>query len=246
MSATSERVRAELEAQTGVDFRRYADDDLIDAVTGWSGIVGLVKEFGISLAIGAVVAGAAVVAALLSPIGIEAQIGLVVGGVVAAIGVLVGMFALRARRRAPAEALKVFELTETMVDQVAEDVATGRIEVTPAQAVRGLALVAAAPALTRVAQRRFPLVGTLAAPAVGALLTRVLARVWPSTASGGPPLVGLEGTARSLHQTITGVERTVIPKLARAVRWVTLPLIVAGAALVVIGVLVAAISILTA
>ena len=61
--------------------------------------------------------------------------------------------------------------------------------VSAAQAARGLALVAAAPALTRVAQRRFPLVGTVAAPAVGAMLTRTLARVWPSTTGGPPPYV---------------------------------------------------------
>ena len=181
MSAASEKVRAELVTETGVDFRRYADDDLIDAVSGWSGIVGFAKDFGISLAAAAAVVLVAIAMAVVSDLEAEARVGVIVGGVVAGVGVMAIIFGLRARKRAPSEAAKVFELTSTMVDRVAEDVATGRITVTPGQAARGLAIVAAAPALTRVAQRRFPLIGTLAAPAVGALLTRVLVRVWPQT-----------------------------------------------------------------
>ena len=245
MSATSERVRAELQTQTGVDFRRYADDDLIDAVSGWSGLVGLAKDFGISLGIGLGVVLVAVVVALASGLAVEAGVGVIVGGVVAGLGVMVAFFALRARRRAPTEAAKVFDLSSAMVDRVAEDVATGRVTVTPAQAVRGLALVAAAPALTRVAQRRFPLLGTLAAPAVGALLTRVLARVWPSGGEGHP-LVGLEGTARRLNEAVRSAEVVVLPKLARAVRWATMPILVAGAVLVAIGVATALLSVATA
>lgn len=245
MSATSERVRAELEAETGVDFRRYADDALIDAVTGWSGIVALATEFGISLGFGALVAVIAIAVAFIGNFGFEARVGVIVGGLIVGLGVILVMFALRGRRRAPSEAEKVFELTETMVDRVAEDVATGRITVTAAQAARGLAIVAAAPALTRVAQRRFPLVGTLAAPAVGALLTRTLARVWPA-ASGGLPLTGLEGTARRLNDAVAAARRAVIPKLATTVRWATLPLIIAGTVLGLIGLGVAAVSIFTA
>jgi hypothetical protein len=246
MSATSGRIRAELQAQTGADFRRYADDDLIDAVSGWSGLVGLAKDFGISLALGiglALVAGAV---ALTTELDAEAQVGVIIGGIVAGLGAMIAFFALRARKRAPSEAAKVFELTGAMVDRVAEDVATGRITVTASQAARGLALVAAAPALTRIAQRRFPLVGTLAAPAVGALLTRVLARVWPAGGAGGQPLVGLEGTARRLNEAVGDAETAVIPKLARAVRWVTVPILVAGLVILAIGCLTALLSIVTA
>ena len=104
MSATSERVRAELQTQTGVDFRRYADDDLIDAVTGWTGLLGLAKDFAISFLIGLSVILAAVIVALATGMEAEADAGLIVGGVVAGLGVMVGFFALRARRRGPAEA----------------------------------------------------------------------------------------------------------------------------------------------
>ena len=245
MSATSERVRAELQTQTGVDFRRYADDDLIDAVTGWTGLLGLAKDFAISFLIGLSVILAAVIVALATGMEAEADAGLIVGGVVAGLGVMVGFFALRARRRGPAEAAKVFDLTGGMVDRVAEDVATGRVTVTPAQAVRGLALVAAAPALTRVAQRRFPLLGTLAAPAVGAFLTRILARVWPK-GSDGPPLVGLEETARRLNEAVLSAETAVLPKFTKAVRWATLPILLAGGVLVVIGIVTAVLSVATA
>lgn len=244
MNATSEKVRAELEAETGVDFRRYADDDLIDAVSGWSGLVGLAKDFGISLASAAAVVLVAVGAAVVFDLEVEGRIGVIVGGVVVGIGVLAIMFAFRARKRAPSEAANIFELTSTMVDRVAEDVATGRITVTAAQAARGLAIVAAAPALTRVAQRRFPLVGTLAAPAVGSLLTRVLARVWPQI-GGGNPMVGLEGTARRLNDAVSVAQTAVLPKLATAVRWATLPLLVGGFALAGLGVVVAVLSVVT-
>lgn len=67
MSATSERIRADLVANTGVDFAAYRDDDLIDALSGWSGILGLATDLLIGLAggialvvgIGALVAAAA-------------------------------------------------------------------------------------------------------------------------------------------------------------------------------------------
>ena len=245
MSATSERIRAELQAQTGADFWRYADDDLIDAVSGWSGLVGLAKDFGISLALGIGLALIAVAVALTTGLDAEAQVGVLIGGIVAGLGAMIAFFALRARKRAPSEAAKVFELTGAMVDRVAEDVATGRITVTPSQAARGLALVAAAPAMTRVAQRRFPLVGTLAAPAVGALLTRVLARVWPA-GGASEPLVGLEGTARRLNEAVGDAQTAVIPKLAKAVRWVTVPILVAGFVILAIGCLTALLSIVTA
>jgi hypothetical protein len=245
MSATSERIRAELQAQTGADFRRYADDALIDAVSGWSGLVGLAKDFGISLALGIGLALVAVAVALTTGLDAEAQVGVLIGGIVVGLGAMVAYFALRARKRAPSEAAKVFELTGAMVDRVAEDVATGNITVTPSQAARGLALVAATPALTRVAQRRFPLIGTLAAPAVAALLTRVLARVWPA-GGGGHPLVGLEGTARRLNEAVGDAQTAVIPKLATAVRWVTVPILVAGFVIMAIGSLIVLLSIVAA
>lgn len=244
LNTTSERVRGELLAETGVDFRRYADDDLIDAVTGWSGIVALATEFGISLALGASVALVAIVLAVVIDLDFESRVGIVVGGLIAALGVLVAMFARRGRRRASDEAAKVFDLTEAMVDRVAVDVASGRINVTPAQAAKGLTIVAAAPALTRVAQRRFPLVGTLAAPAVGVLLTRTIARLWPTTDGDGIPLAGLEGTARRLNEAVGSARRVVLPKLAAAIRWATFPLSVTGYLLVLIGAAVVVISFL--
>lgn len=245
MNATSEKVRAELQAETGVDFKRYADDDLIDAVSGWSGLMGLAKDFGTSLAAAALVLAVAVGSALVGRWPVEIRIGVIVGGVLAAVGVLAVMFAFRARKRAPTEAAKIFELTSSMVDRVAEDVATGRLTVTPTEAARGLALVAAAPALTRVAQRRFPLVGMVAAPAVGALLTRVLARVWPQT-GGGSAMLGLEGTARRLNEAVSSAEAAVLPKLATGVRWATIPLLLGGFLIGGLGVVIALASIATA
>lgn len=245
MSATSQRVRAELRAETGVDFNRYRDDDLMDAVSGWSGVLGLVGDGLMALGVGVVVILVTGSVGLVVTSAPEARIGMIVASVVAGTGVGVIVFSVRARGRLPAEADKVFALTSAMADRVAVDVAGGRLSVTAAQAARGLAIVAAVPALTRVAQRRFPLIGTLMAPLVGSILARGLARVWPDSRDGDA-LVGLEGTARRLDQAIGSARSAVVPKLATAVRWVTLPLIVGGCVLLTIAFLVGVLSVISA
>lgn len=244
MSSTASRLRAELQAETGVDFATYADDELMDAVTGWSGLVGLAFDLLVAVGIGAATLVVSVIGAGAMGLEAEAPIGVVVAGFVAGAGLAALVFALRARRRAPAEVTKVFDLAGVMVERVADDVATGKLSVGVGDAARGLAIVAAVPALTRVAQRRFPLVGTLAAPATGALLARVLSRVWPT--GGGQPLTGIEGPARSLRQALDSARGTIVPKLATAVRWATFPLLVGGVTLVAIGIVVGFVSVVTA
>lgn len=242
MSRSSERIRADLQARTGIDFARYADDELLEAVTGWSGLKGLLID-----ALSALVAGVAivVVAALVAAAtdaSRQAVVGLVVGGVVAGFGVSAGVFAFRLRHRAPEEVGKVFDLAGAMVDRVAGDISRGDLVVSYTDAAKGIALVAAVPAMTRVARRRFPLVGTLAAPAVGAIVTRVLTRVWP-TGMGDAVTARVEGTSHRLEETLHAARERAVPKLATAMRWATLPLLVAAGTLTVLGVAVALISV---
>jgi hypothetical protein len=234
MSRPSERVRADLQARTGVDFTRYADDDFLDAVTGWSVLKGLVVDAGLSVGAGLILAIVALAFVLISAVDGEAAVGVVIGAVVAGIGITAAFFGLRLRRRAPDELGRVFDASAAMTDRVAADIASGELVVSYADAVKGMTLVAAIPALTRAAQRRFPLVGTVTAPVIGAVITRALSRVWPSSA--GEAVAGrLEGTTRRLEGALQSARSRTVPKLATAMRWATMPLLVAGTVLVVLG-----------
>jgi hypothetical protein len=244
MSRSSERIRADLQARTGIDFARYADDELIDAVTGWSGLKGLLIDAGSALVAGVAVVVVALVATA-ADYPRQTVVGLVVGGVVAGFGVSAGVFAFRLRRRAPEEVGKVFDLARAMVDRVAADISRGDLVVSYTDAAKGIALVAAVPAITRVARRRFPLIGTIAAPAVGAVLTRVLTRVWP-TGMGDAVTARVEGTSHRLEETLQAARERAVPKLATAMRWATLPLLAAGGTLTILGLAVALISVASA
>lgn len=234
MSRSSEKIRADLQARTGVDFTRYADDDFLDAVTGWSVLKGLVADAALSLGAGLALVAAAIVIALVTSVDGEAAVGVVVGAVVAGFGISAAVLAVRLRRRAPDELGRVFDASAAMSDRVAADISSGELVVSYADAVKGMTLVAAIPALTRAAQRRFPLVGTVAAPVIGAMLIRALNRVWP--ASAGEMMAGrLEGTTRRLEGALQTARSRTVPKLATAMRWATLPLLVAGAVLMVMG-----------
>lgn len=245
MSDTSERIRAELKAETGVDFADYRDDDLIDAVTGWSGLLGLAGDFLVAVGVGLGIAVAGIVIVLTTAIDGEAGAGMSIGAAIAGLGAVALTFGLRARHRIPGEIDRVFDLTSAMVDRVADDIEAGTLTVTTGQAARGLAIVAAAPALTRVAQRRFPLVGTLAAPIAGALMTKVLARVWPKDL-GGEHLHGLDRPARKLEGALDNARRATVPRLTRAVRWATLPLLIGGCLVIGVGGVVGLIALVTA
>lgn len=234
MTSPAARVGADLQARTGIDFSRYVDDELVDSITGWSGLLGLVRALAVAVGTGLVVVVVCVTLAAIAEMSSDERTGLVIGGIVVGAGVAGFVFALRLRRRIPAEAGKVFDVAAASVDRVAADVAAGRLTVTAGDAARGVTLVAAIPALTRAARRRFPLVGTAAAPAVGAVLSRALMRVWP-TGSGAIPLAGLESPARRLEETLKGVRQSVLPKVATAVRWATLPLLVGGIVLTLLG-----------
>lgn len=235
MTSPAGRIRAELQASTGVDFAEYADDEFVDAITGWSGLVGLIKEAAIAVSAGlAVVVGAALVAAF-GPIDGDAATGLVIGGVVAGIGTTVLVLALRVRRRIPIEITRVFEVAARMADRVAEDIAGGRLTISATDAARGVAIVAAVPALTRATQRRFPLLGTAVAPVAGSILSRSLIRVWPG-GRGSIPIDRLEGPARHLDTALASAREGVVSKLGTAVRWATLPLVVAGSSVMVLGI----------
>lgn len=234
MSSPSSRTRADLHTRTGIDFSQYVDDELVDSITGWSGLLGLVKELGMSIGIGLLVAVGAIVVAVVRESSSDESTGLVIGGIVTGTGVAAFTFALRLRRRIPAEANKVFEVAGAAADRVARDVASGRLTISSGDAARGVTLVAAIPALTRAARRRFPLLGTVAAPMAGAILSRALMRVWP-TGHAATPLSGLERPARRLEDTLRTVSQSVLPRVTTAVRWATLPLAAGGLALVVLG-----------
>lgn len=241
MSSRAARVRADLQARTGVDFAEYVDDELVDSVTGWSGLLGIIREAALSVGMGLLVVVAAIAVASTVELSGDESAGLIIGGAVGGIGTVALTLAARLRSRIPAEANKVFEVAGAAADRVARDVGSGRLTVTAGDAARGLALVAAIPALTRAAQRRFPLVGLVAAPAVGAVLGRALARVWPA-GQGTTPLSGLERPARRLEETLETVGETALPRISTAVRWATLPLMAAGVVLAVLGVTVILIS----
>lgn len=234
MTSPASRVRADLQARTGIDFSQYVDDELVDSITGWSGLLGVVKELGVSLGIGLLVVAAALVIALVSQPGSDASAGLVIGGGVTGVGAAALTFALRLRRRIPTEASKVFEVASAAAERVGRDVASGRLAISAEDAARGVTLVAAIPALTRAARRRFPLVGTLAAPVVGAVLSRALVRVWPS-GQGTAPLSGLDRPARRVQRTVQAIGESILPSVKTVIRWATLPLAVGGLVLVAIG-----------
>lgn len=245
MSRSSERIRADLQARTGIDFARYADDELIDAVTGWSGLKGLLMDAGSALVAGGSVVVVVALVAAAADYPRQTVVGLIVGGVGAGFGVSAGVFAFLLRRRAPEEVGKVFDLAGVMVDRVAADIAGGDLVVSYIDAARGIALVAAVPAMTRVARRRFPLIGTIAAPAVGAIVTRAMTRVWP-TGRGDAVTARVEGTSHRLEETLHAARERALPKLASAMRWATLPLLVAAGTLTILGVTVALISVASA
>lgn len=235
------QLRADLQARTGVDFAEYADDEFVDTVTGWSGLLGLVKDLAIAVGAGLLLVIVAIILAVNLDLSGNASSGLVIGSVIAGAGVTALCFALLIRRRVPTEAAKVFDVAGRMADRVAGDLASGKLTIGVNEAARGVALVAAIPALTRATQRRFPLVGMIFAPAAGALVGRVIARVWPAS-SGSTPLTGLEKPTRQLEQTLGSVRAAVVPRLATAVRWVSLPLLLGGVVLIILGTAVALIS----
>lgn len=241
MNSPAARLRADLQARTGVDFAQYVDEELVDSVTGWSGLLGVIRELAISVGVAlAIVTGAVIVAATVD-LSTDESSGTIIGGVVLAFGAAAATFALRLRQRIPAEAGKVFDVAGTAVDRVAADVASGRLRITAGDAARGVTVVAAIPALTRVARRRFPVLGLLAAPAVGTVLTRALLRVWPG-GQDATPLTGLERPARHLEETLRAVGAATLPRVSTAVRWATIPLLVGGAVLAFLGLAVIALS----
>lgn len=230
-----------MRARTGIDFAEYVDDELVDSVTGWSGLLGVVRELALSVGGGIVLAGGVIGTAFVADLDGDETIGLIVAGLMAGAGAAALTFALRLRRLVPTEVAKVFDVAAAAADRVARDVSSGRLTITAGDAARGVTLVAAIPALTRAARRRLPVLGLMVAPAVGAVLSRALVRVWP-TREGTRPLSGLERPARRLHGTLDRVSDTVMPGIERAVRWATLPLAVAGAVLATLGVTVAAVA----
>lgn len=241
MSSHAARTRADLQARTGVDFAEYIDDELVDSVTGWSGLLGIIREAALGAGVGLVLIATSIAIAWTADLSDDESAGLVIGGVVAGVGAASVTFAVRLRRRIPAEASKVFEVAGSAVDRVARDVASGRLTVTAGDAARGLTLVAAIPALTRAARRRFPVLGLVAAPAVGAVLGRALGRVWPA-GQGTTPLTSLERPARRLEETLATVGQSALPRLATTVRWATLPLLAGGMVLAILGMSVIVIS----
>lgn len=228
-------LRAQLQASTGVDFAGYADAEFVDTITGWSGLWAIVKEAAVSLAVGVAVAAVAIVAASTSGAESDASTGMVISGVVGGLGVALAVFALRLRRRIPTEVDRVFEVSARLADRVAADIAAGDLQVSASDAARGIVVVAAVPALVRVTERRLPVLGMVLGPVAGSMVSRVLLRVWPS----GKLALTLDrfGSATDrLHATLSAARDAIVPRLGRAVRWATLPLLLAGGALVVVAV----------
>lgn len=236
-----ERLRAELETETGIDFARYRDDAFVDAVTGWTGLVGVVKDLLVAMLVAGVVAVSVVAASLLRDGKIGTTVGAIVGGVVLAGGTFTVVFVRRIRVRIPAETDHVFVVTARMADALATEVTAGTIQLTPAQASRGLALVAAVPAITAVARRRFPVAGLVVAPVASGILSRTLLRLWP-TGDGGEAIRGMDDWLHRLQAATARARAAVVPRVATTVRWVTLPLTLVGLALCGIGAAVTALA----
>lgn len=245
MNRTALRVRGELEQATGIDFAGYADPELVDALTGWTGALGVVRDLAVSLAAVLAVGIVAMVAAWQLVTGFDPRAGVVIGGIVAGLGVGAWVFTTRIRRRIPTEVERVIDLSGRLVDRVGDDMRTGRLSVGANQVAEGLALVAVVPALTRVTRRRIPVVGLVIAPLIGNLLTRILVAVWPRSGTGGAIGLGGGGAARMVDQALDSARSSIMPRLDRGVRWATLPLLAAGLILVLMGGTVAALSIIS-
>lgn len=234
MPSPAARIRADLQARTGVDFAEYADDEFVDAISGWSGLLGLARDLALAVGAGLAVIVLFVTVTVVSDLEDPQPTGVVIGGIVAAAGVAVLVFALLVRRRIPSEVSRVFDVSERLGRRVADDLASGRLNVTVSEAARGVVMVAAIPALVRASRRRFPLVGTVVGPVVGTLLGRAIPRLWPA-GSRSASISGLEGPARRLDAALESARRAVLPRLATGVRWATLPLLLAGFVLAFIG-----------
>ncbi len=243
MNASSSHLRAELQARTGIDFADYADDELVDAVTGWSGLVGLVGDLLIAAGTGLAVLVSLSLAAALGEWSPEERIALVATGATLGLGTAALLLVRRVRRRTPRETTRAFDLAGRMAGRVASDIESGRLKVGVGDAARGLVIVAALPTMTRVARRRFPLVGLLVAPVTTALVTRILTRAWPPGAAGTPP-DSVAATARRIEFTLDSARDTVVSRLEAAVRWATLPLLAGGVTLILVGATIALISLM--
>jgi hypothetical protein len=244
MNRTALRLRAELEEATGVDFARYADRELADALTGWTGTKGIARDLLVALAVAGAVIVTAILAAWLAVSGFDPRAGLVIGGVVAGLGAGVWSFSSRLRRRIPTEVERVIGLSERLAGRVTADLRAGRLSIGANQLAEGLAVVAVIPAVAAATRKRAPLVGLLVAPLIANLLTRILVALWPRSRPAGGAGISGDGVERLVAQALEAARPAILPRLGRGVRWATLPLTAAGLILTVMGVTVAALSLL--
>lgn len=244
MNRTALRLRAELEETTGIDFARYADRELADALTGWTSAKGIARDLLVALAVTGAVIVIAILAAWLAVSGFDPRAGLVIGGVVAGLGAGVWTFSSRLRRRIPTEVARVIDLSERLVGRVSADLRAGHLSVGANQLAEGLAVVVVIPAVAGATRKRAPLVGLVVAPLIANLLTRILVALWPRPRPTGGAGTSGESVERLLAQALEAARPAVLPRLGRGVRWATLPLTAAGSILIVMGVTVAALSLL--
>jgi len=209
---------------------------VIDTVTGWSGLVGLARDLALALAVGLLVIVAAVIVATRPGLDELQPTGVTIGGIIAGLGAAAVTAVVRVRARIPREVSRVFDVSEDLARRVGDDLASGRLRLSTTEAARGLVLVAAIPALVRASRRRFPLIGTLVAPVLGEILSRILGRLWPGGTREIEPPGGDGSPKRQVMAVLSSVRQRILPRLATGVRWVTLPLLLAGGTVLLVGV----------
>jgi hypothetical protein len=139
---------------------------------------------------------------------------------------------------------RVIGLSERLAGRVTADLRAGRLSIGANQLAEGLAVVAVIPAVAAATRKRAPLVGLLVAPLIANLLTRILVALWPRSRPAGGAGISGDGVERLVAQALEAARPAILPRLGRGVRWATLPLTAAGLILTVMGVTVAALSLL--
>jgi hypothetical protein len=216
----SERIRLRLLEETGIDIAAYRTNEVLATVSGWTSLLRLVTDGLISLA---VVLVATLATLLLVGLGHFGERELVLVLALPGLGVGIGLltFVRRIRSTLPGEVDRIFNLAERLAERITADAGDRRIPVSTL--ARAAVMVGVVPVIGLVAGRRVPLVGIV----VGVVLERVVAvtldRTWPERPSeGGAVEFG------SVGSSLAEWRKAAVPRVARVVRWVTLPMFIYG------------------
>jgi hypothetical protein len=231
--ALSERIRAQVRTETGIDFAKYrrqadrivvSDPDLGGRLLRDAVLISAAGLGVVVLVVGLVVAtDVSGVAAFLA----------VLGSLIAGLGVAALVAAGRARIRIPTEIDAAFGIASRVADEASDELTA--VSASAEHIVRGLVIVSAIPALAAILTRRLVLVGVVARPFIERMLTRVADR-------GIPAVIATMPDAAPRVQTIAtsvAVSRDrVVGRARRLSRWVTVPLTVVGGTAAALGVVV--------